>query len=567
MVEDVDRIPMKQNDEKYEDLIDKCLYGGMHNIGRGAACRMLAAECSKRMKTYSEKDREAYRETMINDAGIENYYLEYDTFQIKGSDEEYQKQYGFNLLYDPNVSVDEYVNKKLEHPLGICDIALFGVETQFSELIVEEYFQPISNDEDFRIIENLVFKDNIEYKYIPNPASIKKHFDNVLNDDERYKIAESLIHVIDIEDYYKKEVAAATERGEIISHNDLEMKLIDTIATKGFKAIYRKHYGNIAQYYEVNYPDVVEYMPDLINARGSLRISVRTDINNPLLPKNKYKIESTASTANTQSFKLIRNLQVDDGFSIDTYEQVLGLPVREFWNEIKDDKKDEVMQNALIEADNMGFGQQVKDELRNAKSFDDLKSKEVINAIKSGIINYYNKDEIVNLLGKRPPKYEWKRKKSLSCYHNQLGWTNYPQKVWERWVEIEEARDRGEITDGQAKELYKSMQHMKEMAKIQGTERTDLDSSEKRVSGTAFIKPSTYQPIRLRLYGSHKYINDIMNGTSPYTPIQEAAYWNTQVLDNIESAVDDWEWTQLRKNEIIHPEKYEDIPYTKMKDE
>lgn len=144
---------------------------------------------------------------------------------------------------------------------------------------------------------------------------------------------------------------------------------------------------------------------------------------------------------------------------------------------------------------------------------------------------------------------DWDVVSTLDCWHNFLGLVEYPEVIKNKWLEIQLAHEAGEISEEKALELIKELSKMEEMFQAKITEGNT----------PKFNKPTSYQPTRLRLYGSQKYLNTLFNNILVEYPLDSGAINNSFVINTIKQALSIVEIKQLMENRIITDAEYEEF--------
>ena len=101
----------------------------------------------------------------------------------------------------------------------------------------------------------------------------------------------------------------------------------------------------------------------------------------------------------------------------------------------------------------------------------------------------------------------------------------------------------------EALELIEDLSKMEEMFQAQLTEGNT----------PSFNKPTSYQPLRLRLYGSQKYLNTLFNDILMEFPLDKGAINNSFVINTIKQALSTVEIKQLMENRIITDAEYDEF--------
>ncbi|KKM88088.1 hypothetical protein LCGC14_1262180 [marine sediment metagenome] len=539
--------------ENIENVIDDCLTGTVYSEGRSNQCLKLAEECYNIMReVLNEAHREKYRNNIIADSGIKN--IESEDFVKIVAGKEYPSLYGYNKLYDPTSDEEDYIQSKLKSPLGVCDIALFGLEKQFTEQIENGFFQSIHHGNAMKTAEHLVLDEKAAYEDVPNPYSIERHF-RKLTSDERRVIAEDIVG------------------------SDIDMKLVDDIARKdGFKYIHRNLYPKLMKYYQTEYPDEISTIPRLAahTSPGGLVYETRNDVVNPKIQANKYRIGSRADLNSKQWFFIEKNTKIDDGFNVSTWEEAKKLTVRVFWEEMKPSAKVRAIKSAIENAKKKGYSDKTIHHLENpTDDFDDF-NDDAQESIRIGIISLGDMfdDAVINeTLEKRMAKYKYIMPDGaiLNCWHSFLGFFNYPKRVRDEWIEINDAWKNGDIDEKTAMNLIRDLEHLERKFTNEAEKQAAIENNANpdrreyipmtemgmaiftEANETGFVKPTQYQPLRLRLYGSQKYINDIINNFTYDQSIITATNNNSQTLNVFRKAFTRTEMSNLRLDRTDEP--------------
>lgn len=72
-----------------------------------------------------------------------------------------------------------------------------------------------------------------------------------------------------------------------------------------------------------------------------------------------------------------------------------------------------------------------------------------------------------------------------------------------------------------------------------------------------FEKPTTYQPLRMRLYGSQRYLNTLFNMDLVEYDLETATAGNSSVINTIKQALRPWEYKQLKDNVLLFEKQIE----------
>ncbi|KKN51803.1 hypothetical protein LCGC14_0619030 [marine sediment metagenome] len=144
---------------------------------------------------------------------------------------------------------------------------------------------------------------------------------------------------------------------------------------------------------------------------------------------------------------------------------------------------------------------------------------------------------------------KWKDGSRLSCWHNFLAYVEYPEVIKKRWMEVLLAYENNDITKEQYDNAVNDIKKMEEMFQVDMREGN---------AQHGFTKPTTYQPLRLRLYGSQKSVNDLINKFLRFNPLNDNTVPNSPTKYTIENAFEPIELYQLRENSIITPEFVEE---------
>lgn len=167
-------------------------------------------------------------------------------------------------------------------------------------------------------------------------------------------------------------------------------------------------------------------------------------------------------------------------------------------------------------------------------------------------LNIKSYQEYLNEINKRIRQLKsptWKKGSKLDCWHNFLAYVEYPSVVKDRWVEILLGYQDGSLTKEQYEKGVEEIKEMEEMFQIDMREGN---------AQHGFTKPTTYQPLRLRLYGSQKAVNDLVNKFLRFNPLNDDTVPNSPTRYTIENAFEPIELYQLRENKLITPEFIEE---------
>ncbi|KKN19019.1 hypothetical protein LCGC14_0950060 [marine sediment metagenome] len=143
----------------------------------------------------------------------------------------------------------------------------------------------------------------------------------------------------------------------------------------------------------------------------------------------------------------------------------------------------------------------------------------------------------------------WVKGSRLDCWHNFLAYVEYPEIIKNRWMEVLLAYENKDITKEQYDNAINDIKKMEELFQI------DMREGNAK---HGFTKPTTYQPLRLRLYGSQKSVNDLVNKFLRFNPLNDDTVPNNPTRSTVENAFTPMEIYQLRENRIITPEFIEE---------
>ena len=254
------------------------------------------------------------------------------------------------------------------------------------------------------------------------------------------------------------------------------------------------------------------------------------DVTNPKVRKNRYEACSEGNLNNQQS--LVIKEKIEKGWKPKTEDDVKLLTGNIIWNGIDNEKRKEILDKANI-----------------IHLFDDYDSYSIYaqEKIREAIIDNYTIDQLKEMVR---PKNGWRVKGRLDCWHNFLGIVEYPETIKDKWLEIQMGFEAGEINEKQATKLLKDLAKMEEMfsSKIK-----EGDASR------GFEKPTTYQPIRMRLYGSQRYLNTLFNMDLVEYDLETATAGNSSVMNTIKQTLRPWEYKQLKDNILLFEKQIEKI--------
>ncbi len=144
---------------------------------------------------------------------------------------------------------------------------------------------------------------------------------------------------------------------------------------------------------------------------------------------------------------------------------------------------------------------------------------------------------------------KWVNGSRLDCWHNFLAYVEYPEVIKKRWMEVLLAYENQDITKEQYDNAVNDIKKMEEMFQVDMREGN---------AQHGFTKPTTYQPLRLRLYGSQKSVNDLVNKFLRFNPLNDDTVPNSPTKYTIENAFEPLEIYQLRENRIITQEEMDE---------
>ncbi|MCP4762598.1 MAG: hypothetical protein GY870_12530 [archaeon] len=467
------------SDEYYED---KCLYGDVWDRDRSHACQILAMKCNDELNSINDGNKKyKIRQKIVDEAGISQYPNSDDIVEVNGGKpfKIWSRDYTiFEETYDTNNYIDKLKNDK---KFGKCSIALYGVETQFWKQVSEGLFQNQDNATALRNIEGLIFDDKTTYTYYPKDIHFIKINEWLLNNKnvnyEKRSAAEAkkLSYFIDI--------FGETEAPFKVKYNDASFFIPQEL---------EKIYDYLVLSNEIEKTD---FAVDVINA--SIPVRLCNDVHNPYVTDGKYRFCSSAYTnGKGQSFEIYKQIpQTEASKSLYTIPEYIKtekgylpqlIKARDYNKKLDDKWKEELKKHDKDSVEYHHWKNKLKDSEFIQKSF----------------------NEAIERAKKEKLKIQWQETSVLGCWHNfydLIPKEYYPEYIRGKYQEVENAVMVGEITEKQATKLLE-----------------DIGQLEKEFNDTLKLhKPISYQPTRMRLYGSQIAIHGLINDNMCRVPLED----------------------------------------------
>lgn len=138
----------------------------------------------------------------------------------------------------------------------------------------------------------------------------------------------------------------------------------------------------------------------------------------------------------------------------------------------------------------------------------------------------------------------------LNCFHNFLNLVKYPESIKNKWLDIQLAYESGEINEEQATKLLEDLAKLEDMFQMKVQEGS---------ADEGFESPTTYIPIRLRLYGAQFFNNNLINNTLAENPFTNELVPNSYIYNTIKNAFIPMEIEQLRRHIIYEKGTVEEL--------
>lgn len=488
---ELEKVPEKEIEK--EALLEKCLFGDTYDPQRGKACIKLAEICRTEIDKLSSGEQAYIRQSIIDDASFKNYEDITDTVEISGR--EFPRIYTEPSLFNGALfDYDKYIKDNKEEKLGFCNLALYGLESQFVEQIDKGFFQTVKNSRDLFNAENLILNPDIE----------------ILDDPEI--------------------VAHSLTRDEVI---DLLRRLEPAIDI----TLHGREYRHLEPYVQEKITNIIKadmehrrFIRSVKNPKD-VTFEICNVITNPKVEKDKYNVCSVATLDGKMYFTINGRILIREAFKTDTWEDVKGVNMNEIWRATRQEDRLKILEIAGIKrtaiySDYDGFIS--KDE------------KAIWDAYQT-----FSHEEILEMIEPQPAEYKFKELGKLKCIHNMLGLVEYPEAIKKRWLQLILDYEEGLIT----KESYKTL--VSELAKLEKDfaeeiSRANLKEGE---ASKKFTKPTEYQPSRLRIYGLQRYLNTLFNSVLVENPL--AVVDNSYVIGEIGKSFKSYELKQLKDNMLF----------------
>lgn len=555
---------MTEKNDDIDELVSKCVLGDIFDLERSSSCVKLAEMCRDEIfsKAPTEVERQKIRhEIATKDAYPQNFEWEEDKedFDIMGKVHikglgEVKRKYNRNKLwkFSTTYNKESYIEDKIYEPFGSCYLSLYGLEDQFLQQMTQGFYQTKSNTEATKTAESMIFAEHPSQIRRNDPFEVRKHFNSKLDSDTRREIGIKIL------------ADEANIEGDfnIRPYENVD-RYLDDIAVEGYMVLTERQKDILASHYddyleERNIEHNIEKTPYVDKYPRELerkRYDICNKVTNPLLPQNKYKICSSVGFNQDQIIYTMINKKRDKGFDASNWTNIAKLAFRDIWVHLTDDFKNNIINTAInISDERTTFSHRshiIKNELElfknREKDWTHL-SQETILCLREAGGKTYKRAEIVENLQKVEDKYDWTSANELDCYHNFLDLVSTHKDIQNRAEELDIAYQNGEITKEEFLEATEALKQRPEWG-------YDLTEGESTKQG--YKKVSKNMPMRFRLWASQNFVNDCINIKGMTAPADEAFSGNTYVEGLFRKTLNNLEWENLKKNELVH--KLKDI--------
>lgn len=491
-----------------KELIDTCLNAGQYDPKRVEACKKLTDKCYKLMHSKDksagdhERTRRQIEEKIIDDVKFVNEESIFDEKERIASGESFYRVVSQPNLFDGNFDENQYLDNKKGDRFEVCHIALYGLEKQFWQQVSEGLFQTEANSEALLEIESVIFDNNVghqQYKRV-NPKNLEDFLFTVI---QGYK-ADEKFGYLDSDYEGELDVLYMIRTGNFKSLNDMphnaEMSFEAYAISKG-----------------IPYKEYNEYFPTQLKKEQE----ICNDITNPKVKQGKYRICSQANLKGKQSFSIKIQRIIDHDKVKYASDAVISY-------------KDRILQ--LLEE----FERSVKA---------GGGSKDYLNHLESRIARLNELKEVEEIRLQELKRGYWYNVSELQCWHNFLGMVSYPEALKNRSLDVQLAYENGDISEKKATKL------LKEIGQLEDAFKTKFEEGG---ASRGFTKPTMYQPTRARLYGSQFAVNDLLNKTLRFLPLNEDIVPNQYTRDTLLNAFAGIEYQQLTENVLLSEKIYKD---------
>jgi len=463
------------------DLIKKCLYDPSLSIERTRACRDLAYECHKNMKTeLSAEERKDLRQRILNETAFKHDVSprkpeEGSTAptEVEIDKKKFVVPVRESTILDYGADAERYIKDKQKEPFGYCSLAMYGIENQYYDIINDTPMQPKKQADYIEQAERLIFQENIEYT--------ETHDYGKLWDDMDFKKKQKILDKIPNVDpsvlnvrvpLYKIDDKSVISFIQDDLNKNTDWKELD-------KLYPNRHYSDL--YVGTSHNDFNQKKCDPLDY-------------NPFVEPGKYRYCTEADFTNKQTIKIEKkNLIEMAHLAPRIMEHANSMTFQELWKYVPKETREYIVKRIINIATPSDEAKAITGNLDNV-------SITTLNDIWHALFTKYKPEELLKTLEDLPAQYDWTRSGDLPCWHNQIEYFYTEAAIEKRIEDLTELLNKGEIEY----EYYETeVKKLNDIAKVVSTESP-------MTPPPYFVQKSSYMPMRHRMHFSQSAIDSIL---------------------------------------------------------